>query len=254
MIERETTEHDSVADLRESVQTAYSGKGSDYDFVRSDESGKLLGEYDIGIVQRMIPFDVAPKANNLEVGSGTGRFTVPFLRLGYNVTATDINDSLLQSLREKLAVDKQLENRCDVRVENGFSLSFADDSVDGLMCVHVVPRFETSDDQVALLTEFERVLKPGGRLLFNFSNKKSLLYGGLYREHLIAFDDILSALSKLELDIIDIEGKWLLNGSLLRKLPAFLRKPIFILDRMLLRFWNSRAWDVFLLVEKHNKA
>lgn len=240
----------SANELRESVQVAYSGTGADYDLVRSDESGSLLGEYDIDIAQSMVPFDTALDANNLEVGSGTGRFTIPFLNQGYSFTASDINDSLLQSLREKLLTEEELERRCTVKVENGFALTFKEDSVDGILSIHVVPRFETRADQAALLSEFDRVIKPGGKILFNFSNRNSLLYGKRYRGHLISYSDVFGKLQELGLNVIDVRGKWLVNGSLLRKLPSFLRRPAIFIDRMLLKFWCSRAWDVFILVEK----
>ena len=238
------------SDLRVSVQKSYSGSGDDYDFVRGDEAGRLLSEYDIGIVKGMVPFISGEEANNLEVGCGTGRFTIPLLKQEYRISATDINESLLKTLREKLTTVKPLEQNCIVKVEDGFSLSYATDQIDGLLSVHVIGRFETASDQFALLTEFSRVLRPGGKILFNFSNKNSLLYGKLYKKHLIRYDEVIGGLSKLGFNVIELRGKWLVNGKLLRAVPSFLRKPIISIDRRMQKFWTSRSWDIFVYAEK----
>ena len=238
------------SDLRESVQKAYSGSGDEYDFVRGDEAGTLLSEYDISIVKSMVPFVSGEEANNLEVGCGTGRFTIPLLKLGCGISATDINESLLKALREKLSADKSLERNCIVKVEDGFSLSYANHQIDGLLSIHVIGRFKTASDQLALLKEFSRVLRPGGRILFNFSNKSSFLYGKLYKKHLIHYDEVISGLSKLGFNIIELRGMWLVNGRLLRAVPSFLRGPIIGLDKMMQKFWTSKSWDVFVFAEK----
>lgn len=235
---------------RKSVKKAYSGSGDNYDQVRGDEGGKLLGDYDISIVTEMVPFITDVNALNIEVGSGTGRFTIPLIKKGFYLTATDINDTLLQSLRNKLATMKQYEGKCIVQVEDGFSLSYGDDEIDGLLCIHVIPRFETNSDQLVLLKEFYRVIVHGGRLLFNFSNKSSLLYGKMYRGHLIAYKDIINELDSLGFEVISKRGKWLANGTLLRSVPFWLKKIILTADRLMQKFWVSRAWDVFILARK----
>ncbi len=241
---------ESTAELRESVQSAYSGKGTDYDTIRSDDAGNRLTAYDLSIVKAMLPFASTDDAMNLEVGCGTGRFTIPLLEMGFRTTATDINESLLSSLREKVASSKVFQENCIVRVENGFELSLGDGDVDGLLCVHVIGRFESDADQLALLKEFSRVLKPGGKLLFNFSNKSSMLYGKRYRNHLIAYDTIMGQLPSLGFSVVSTRGKWIVNGTLLRKVPSFLRPVVLGVDSLMQTILSSRSWDVFVLAQK----
>lgn len=237
-------------DPREAVKDAYSLSGDDYDQVRGDEAGGLLSDYDINLVKEMNPFLLGELVTNLEVGSGTGRFTIPLLNLGFRITATDVNDSLLSALRRKLSSEKMIEQRCRVEVENGFSLCHEEASIDGLLCIHVIGRFTTKKDQIALLEECCRVVRPGGRILFNFSNEKSLLYGKLNKKHLIGYHEILNKLEALNFMPISIRGKWVVNGTLLRMVPSWLMKPIFKVDGLMLRTWSSHAWDVFVLAEK----
>ena len=235
---------------KETVQRAYSGRGKDYDTIRSDDAGIRLSDYDLSIVNRMNPFLSGENATNLEVGCGTGRFTVPMLKMGYQVTATDINESLIASLREKVAEAEDLQSKCTIQIENGFELSFEDNSIDGLFSIHVIGRFESDSDQLELLKEFSRVLKPGGKLLFNFSNKTSLLYGKMSHKHLISFKRVSDELSALGFEVIDQRGKWVINGTLLRKIPSFLRSPILLVDKLMQTFWISRSWDIFILAKK----
>jgi len=64
---------DQCAESRESIRDAYSGRAKDDDDeVRGDHAGRLLGDYDITIVKKIVPFVAGDKAKNLEVGSGTG--------------------------------------------------------------------------------------------------------------------------------------------------------------------------------------
>ena len=64
----------------------------------------------------------------------------------------------------------------EVRREDVFHLSFADGGFDYVYGIHMIPRLGTLADQREALAEIVRVLKPGGRLLFNFSNRSSM-YG-----------------------------------------------------------------------------
>jgi ubiquinone/menaquinone biosynthesis C-methylase UbiE len=103
------------------------------------------------------PFD-----DGLEIGAGTGYFTLNLLRMGLvgNATATDISPGMLATLSRsagELGLDV-----ATVRTE-AESLPFADESFDlvfGHAVLHHIP------DLRRAFSEFSRVLRPGGTLAF----------------------------------------------------------------------------------------
>ncbi len=101
-------------------------------------------------------------ARSLEVGAGTGYFSLNLLRAGIvgNATCTDISPGMVRTLAtnaERLGLTvKSL--RADAE-----SLPFAADSFDlvlGHAVLHHLPDLERA------FSEFHRVLKPGGRIVF----------------------------------------------------------------------------------------
>jgi ubiquinone/menaquinone biosynthesis C-methylase UbiE len=99
---------------------------------------------------------------SLEIGAGTGYFTLNLLRAGVigEAVATDISPGMLAALSEsaaRLGVEVRTI-RCDAD-----RLPFADDSFDlvfGHAVLHHLP------DLPRAFAEFARVLKPGGTLAF----------------------------------------------------------------------------------------
>ena len=99
---------------------------------------------------------------SLEIGAGTGYFSLNLLRAGMvdEAVATDISLGMLRELEESAG-------RLGVRIETAQceadTLPFADDSFDlvfGHAVLHHLP------DLGAAFAEFRRVLRPGGRIAF----------------------------------------------------------------------------------------
>jgi ubiquinone/menaquinone biosynthesis C-methylase UbiE len=236
-------------DTREKIAQGYSMKASEYDEIRlKDAHGALLSQHDIALVNNMLnpPRDV----RLLELGAGTGRFTLPILERGYSILATDVNESLLEGLREKVARCAAAQ-RCEVRNESIFSLSFSDNSIDYAYSLHVIPRFLTLDEQAAAIKEVGRVLKPGGRFLFNFRNSKSP-YNLIHRGHAASLAEIEQVLADSEMHIVDIRGKHFSNRRLYNVLPMFVNRLVSKIDNGLERVLPRYAWDVFILAEKQS--
>ena len=103
-----------------------------------------------------------PFGDALEIGAGTGYFTLNLLQLGTieRATATDISPGMLATLRasaERLGLEVET-----VRTE-AEALPFADASFDlvfGHAILHHIPDLERA------FSEFQRVLRPGGTLAF----------------------------------------------------------------------------------------
>jgi ubiquinone/menaquinone biosynthesis C-methylase UbiE len=101
-------------------------------------------------------------ARSLEIGAGTGYFTLNLLRAGMigQATCTDISPGMLAALRANAA---QLGLDVQTQQVDAERLPFADASFDlvlGHAVLHHIPDLDRA------FAEFERVLAPGGSVLF----------------------------------------------------------------------------------------
>jgi ubiquinone/menaquinone biosynthesis C-methylase UbiE len=101
-------------------------------------------------------------ADGLEIGAGTGYFSLNLLQLGLieRATATDISPGML---RELAASARSLDLEVRTVELDAEQLPFADASFDlvfGHAVLHHIPGLERA------LAEFHRVLRPGGMLAF----------------------------------------------------------------------------------------
>jgi SAM-dependent methyltransferase len=99
----------------------------------------------------------------LETAAGTGvvtRLLRNLLPTGATVTATDLNAPMMEVARAKFRADEQVE----FRAVDACDLPFPDHSFDVAVCQFGVMFFV---DKAKSYREARRVLKPGGRYLFN---------------------------------------------------------------------------------------
>jgi len=104
----------------------------------------------------------------LDVGCGTGRFTIPIAQAGIHVTAIDASNSMLNILRRKLK-DEPAEIRSRITARMG---DMRDLNLDGRYPLIIIPfrafqHLHSIDDQIAALTSLRQRLAPGGRLAFD---------------------------------------------------------------------------------------
>ena len=233
---------------RERVRKGYQDGAKQYDAIRNDTSrGNLLSSADVGIFQRLLP-ENCDKLNTLEVGAGTGRFTVPALRRGCRLIATDINEEMLSFLRDKIR-DTELADRCEIRIDDIFNLSFEDERFDLVFCFHVIPRFLTLEDQQTALRELCRVVKPGGTLMFNYRNSKSP-WQWIKRCFGQSPNQVEQLLTQEHMRITQVRTKHLLNRQLLDRVPLFVGKSLRAADRVMETIVPGRGWDIFIRAEK----
>jgi 2-polyprenyl-3-methyl-5-hydroxy-6-metoxy-1,4-benzoquinol methylase len=98
-----------------------------------------------------------PGRNILEVGCAAGDFSRRFADTGANIIAIDISPRLIT-----LAEAREKTKRIKYRVGNAESLDFVNDSMDAIVGNAVLHHLNLDK----ALSEFKRVLKPGGTLFF----------------------------------------------------------------------------------------
>ena len=109
----------------------------------------------------------------VEIGSGSGRISLALAMNGADVTLVDTSDAAIA-----LSTSMFAKKNCSAKFVNAsaFRLPFADGSFDVSWNTGLIEHF-LYDDQVRLLSEMLRVLRPGGTLItFNPSHR-----GRIYR-------------------------------------------------------------------------
>jgi ubiquinone/menaquinone biosynthesis C-methylase UbiE len=100
----------------------------------------------------------------LEVACGAGGPTLRIAeKTGCSVLGIDVHQQAI-STANSLTVQRALKDRADFRiVDASAKLPFADASFDAIICIDAINHLP---DRKQVLTEWTRILRPGGRLLF----------------------------------------------------------------------------------------
>jgi ubiquinone/menaquinone biosynthesis C-methylase UbiE len=106
----------------------------------------------------------------LDAGCGTGTHSRWLAARGYRVIGVDASSEMVGAARSATAQNYS-ERLSFLWVQNIARLAMDDRSLDGVLCSSVL---EYVTDPVACLTEFARVLRPGGLLLVSVPNRHSV--------------------------------------------------------------------------------
>ena len=107
----------------------------------------------------------------LEIGSGGGRFTEALLPKCNKLIATDVSPNMLKLLHDRFKHNSKI----DYRLLDGMGLSIIDDeSIDAAFSYGVFVHIQHWDI-FNYLSELNRVLKPGGKVILHHANTLSEL-------------------------------------------------------------------------------
>lgn len=130
-----------------------------------DEEGRLLcqhGQVEYLTTMKYIHEFVPAGKKILEVGAGTGRYSIALSREGYCVNAVELVESNVRRFREKLVATDT------VTVEQGNALclsAFPDESFDAVLVLGPLYHLCTKEEQITALREAKRVLRKDGCLI-----------------------------------------------------------------------------------------
>lgn len=152
----------SAEQIRDVNVRYHDAAAESYDSKWGIDYGRLGQSQVLLKLRKALGFEPRALGRSLEIGAGTGYFTLNMLQAGVvrEAVATDISPGMLGALQASAA-------RLGVEVETvraeADSLPFPDarfDLVVGHAVLHHLPDLETA------FAEFARVLRPGGRLVF----------------------------------------------------------------------------------------
>ncbi len=151
------------ADEIRDANTRYHDVAADhYDSKWGIDFGELGGSQVSAKVRKALGREPIHYPRSLEIGSGTGYFTLNLLRAGLigQATCSDISPGMLETLQANAT---RLGLEVHTEPADAERLPFADESFDlvlGHAVLHHIP------DLPRAFAEFERVLAPGGTVLF----------------------------------------------------------------------------------------
>jgi ubiquinone/menaquinone biosynthesis C-methylase UbiE len=152
----------SSAEIRDANVRYHDAAAHGYDSKWAIDYGEIGGGQVAAKLEKALGEAPGHYARMLEIGAGTGYFTLNLLRRGIvgEATATDISPGMLQALEAKAS---ELGVAVETVSADAEHLPFDDESFDlvlGHAVLHHIP------DLAAALRECERVLRPGGTLAF----------------------------------------------------------------------------------------
>jgi ubiquinone/menaquinone biosynthesis C-methylase UbiE len=181
-----------------------------------------------------------PEARILDVGTGTGRISIPLLERGVDLIGCDLSAKMLQRLQEKSPSAR-------IAQADASLLPFPTSSFDVVMTAHILHLIPTWRDA---LREFRRILKPGGHYL----NLKTWEAVGIsFRGKMREFWRAWLATQDVDARLPGVQGKEDLLQELLSMGAQWsevevIRYPLeFTLREELSRFESrvySDAWDI----------
>lgn len=119
----------------------------------------------------------ARQSKVLEIGAGTGRYSIALAKEGMNVTAVELVESNLAVLREN---SKGMGNLTSVQGDATDLSRFPDHAFDVTLCFGPLYHLYETDEINSAIDEAIRVTKPGGVILFAFISVYAIMYANYF--------------------------------------------------------------------------
>lgn len=158
-------------------------------YINYDEDGRLkkknrLPEYIT--TMRYIEKYLTPNSKIIEIGAGTGRYSVTLADMGYDVTAVELVAHNIDIMKKKV----KPEHNIKIYEGNACDLSFIDsDTHDIVLLLGPMYHLFTNDDKHKAISEAIRVAKKGGIVYSAYCNNDTCMYKMFYKKRILDYLD-----------------------------------------------------------------
>ncbi|MBA1341088.1 MAG: Ubiquinone biosynthesis O-methyltransferase [ANME-2 cluster archaeon] len=132
--------------------------------------GIWKGPYSLDFFDRY----VTPPARILDAGCGLGRYTIPLAMREYDVTGVDISKFAITGLNN---VRLRRNMQMGMAAADVCHLPFQNDTFDAVVAFGVLQHL-LEEERSAALSEFARVLVPGGTIVIEVLGREDMRMGG----------------------------------------------------------------------------
>jgi SAM-dependent methyltransferase len=133
---------------------------TDSPFPYLTHSAQTVGNHLIAVGHVIRTLDLAPDSTVLEFGPGWGNTTLALAQMGHHVTAVDIEPRFVELIRARAG---RVHADVDARLGDFSMIDALDDRYDAVLFFE---SFHHCPDHLGLLAGLDRVVAPGGRVLF----------------------------------------------------------------------------------------
>jgi len=158
-----------------------------------------------------------PGAQVLEIGAGTGRFSIELASNGFNVVALEPSEEMLAKAKEKVADTENIE----FVQRLGDATGYDDDSFDFVFSARVLNRLKSKAVANNIVREKVRVTKPGGMIYLDIATK-GFIFPRPGNPILYSTKEIANLAEDLNCDIVSKRGMFVLSSQFIAKLPSFI--------------------------------
>lgn len=154
-----------------------------------DEDGRLnrkshLPEY--LITMRYIEKYLKPNPKILEIGAGTGRYSVSLAENGYDVTAVELVPHNIEIMKKKVKPNHNIK----IYEGNACNLSFLDsEKYDIVLLLGPMYHLFNDEDKHKAISEAIRVAKKGGVIFASYVNNDTTMYKMFYKKRILDYLD-----------------------------------------------------------------
>lgn len=154
-----------------------------------DEDGRLMKRSRMPeylTTMRFIEKYLKPDSKILEIGAGTGRYSIALAEKGYDVTSVELVPHNIDIMKKKV----KPEHKIQINEGNACDLSFLDDNTfDIVLLLGPMYHLFNEEDKHKALSEAIRVAKKGGVIFASYCNNDTSVYKFFYTNRVLKFVD-----------------------------------------------------------------